>query len=124
MEGLGIFATQARSQWVQKMLVGVESTFGHNDLKWADRALLAIPDAGLVGQELTSTEIEHGVSPLVGMAKFKEYRSRMVVHALKEGIMEPTGVKRRPEGSRNVMPTYRITGYMVMKEDGLVPVIE
>jgi len=124
MERLGIFETQRRSEWVQNMLVGAASTFGHEDITWRKRSLLAFDEAGVVGECLTSTEIEHRVSHLVGMANNKESRSNMMRIAQQAGIMEPTGDMRRPEGSRNSMPVYRITGHMELHEDALIAIKE
>ena len=121
---LGIFETQRKSDWVQKMLIGAGSTFGHQDVTWRKRALLAFPEAGIEGMSLTSIEIERGVSHLIGMANNKESRSHMIRIGLKAGIIEPTDrPHRKVEGVRTRMPIFKITGHMEIHENSLIPVL-
>lgn len=121
MEKIGIFATQEMNPAIQKLLIGACSTFGHKDITWRKRALLAFDEADVVGECLTSTEIERKVAPLVGMANNKESRSNMMRIGQSAGIIEPTGDMRKPEGSRSCMPVYKITGYMAIEDGNLIP---
>lgn len=122
MERLGIFETQRRHPAIQRMLALSGSTFGYKDVTWKKRALLAIPEAGIEGQELTSTQMEAAFAPLIGFANNKEARALMVILGREYGIMHGTGEKVRAEGSRCAMPTYKITGHLEMRDDEFVAV--
>lgn len=122
MEGLGIFATQERSQWVQDLLV-VTSDLGHHSLPWKRRALLAIPAAEIEGARLTPMEIESTVAPFVGYVADRAERSQMIAIGVRAGILHKTDTKRRPEGHRAAMQEYDILGHMELQGEELVPVL-
>ena len=108
---IGIFETQRRSFWVQNMLEQVRNNFGHADVAWRRRALMAIPNAGIEGQTLTAHEMEDALIPLIGPAVDKASRAAMVVIGRKEGIMVETGTLRRPDGCIRSLREYHIIGH-------------
>lgn len=109
---LGIFETQRRSEWVQNMLEQAKRNFGHADLSWRRRALLAIPEAGIAGKTLTTVEMEDALIPLIGPAVDVASRSAIAKIGCKQGIMVETGTLRRPDGYPNSYREYRIIGHM------------
>lgn len=110
MERIGIFETQRNSDWVQTMLQ--QNNFGHRDVVWRRRALMAIPTAGIEGQTLTTLEIEECLTPLIGPAPTKPERSMMAAAGCSLGVLRKTGTMRRPEGTHNLCAEYEIVGHL------------
>ena len=121
---VGIFETQARSQWGMQMIQEGRNQFGHRDVTWRRRALLAIPDAGIAGKTLTTMEMEDALIPYIGPTPDKASRACMVSIGIEHGIIEATGTWRRPDGCRRKLREYRINGHMDLLDDGsMIPVM-
>lgn len=120
---VGIFETQRRSAWVQNMLDQARNNFGHEDITWRRRALMAIPDAGIEGKTLTTVEMEDALIPLIGPAHDRPSRAAMVIIGCKEGIMVETGTMRKPEGRRRSLREYHIIGHLERDGNSLIPVV-
>lgn len=120
---LGIFATQARSKWGRTLIAQGKNDFGHKDVRWPCRALLAMSEAGIVGQTLTTLEIADAIIPFIGTTKSKSSRAAIAVIGIEEGVIEATGTWRRPEGHIRKLREYKIKGHMEIQDDGhMIPV--
>lgn len=109
---VGIFETQMRSDWVRQMLAQARNNFGHEDVAWRRRSLMALNAAGLEGQTLTTLEMEDALIPLIGPAVDGPSRAAMAVIGCKEGIMAEAGTLRRPEGHPRSYREYHILGHL------------
>lgn len=118
----GIFATQLATPWVQDLIAIAKNDFGYKELPWRKRAWLAIPEAGIEGQTLTTIQIEDALIPLIGPVTYGPERAKMVKIGLADGIIERTGELHRTPEARRSFPTYRITGHHEMIGDVAVPV--
>lgn len=116
--GLGIFATQTRSDMVQNMIAA--SRFGHQEKTWKRRALIAIPDAGIEGLTLTTLEMEAALFPLIGKPRDRCARAAMVTDGCRIGIMREVDEKRQPEGYHQKLRAYEIIGHL---DDNEQPVL-
>ena len=117
----GIFATQHQSEWVQDMLR--RNVFGHQDVTWRRRALLAIPDAGIEGQTLTTMEMEDALIPLIGPAESSPARSEMASIGCKAGILIKMPERRKTPACTVPLAQYHIIGHMRMVDDQHIPVL-
>lgn len=121
MAGLSPFETQRRSEWVQQMLRSAGSTFGHEDIAWRHRALLAIPEAGIEGQTLTTVELEDALIPLIGPATNLQSRNAAIKRGCAHGIIVEAG-KKKPDGYHQHLRAYLIKGHMELVDGEHVPV--
>ena len=122
MEGLSPFETQRRTEWVQRMLRSANSTFGHEDVAWRHRSLMAVAEAGLEGQTVTTSELEDALIPLIGPAPNHASRCAAVNKGCAYGIMAPAG-KKKPDGYHQYIRAYLIKGHMELVDGQEVPVM-
>lgn len=99
MSSLGPFATQRKSRWVSKMLTGIDSGFGHEDLSWANRAMLAIDGLDLAGQEVTANYLRDHLAPVVGFPPHKSHLGTLIRRGTETGLLRRTGRKVRIDGN-------------------------
>ena len=106
------FETQRISAWGKSLIDQGKNGFGHKDVTWKRRALMALPAAGIEGQTLTSVEIEDALIPVIGPAHDRPSRAAMVIIGCEEGVFVEAGTMRRPEGRQRSMPEYHIVGHL------------
>lgn len=106
---LGPFETQRRSRWVQRMLVGTSSDFGHENMPWFRRSMLAIAELNLEGKEVTSKYLQEQLADLVGYAPHKSHLSMLVKKSVDEGLLRPTG-RKICLGVHHRYPSYIVVG--------------
>lgn len=126
MAGLGIFDTQLNSNWVQGMLGIYHDNFGHNDLPWQRRALMALPEAELEGGRVTALEFEDYLMPIIGRPIHGGSRTYAMDIGIRLGIIKRTDSKRSIKGVCNnrFFHQYDIIGHLERDERGeLYPVI-
>ena len=118
---IGIFETQRKSEWVQTMLQ--RNNFGHREVSWRRRALLALGEAGVEGQCLTTMEMEDALIPLIGPATSIPTRSDMASIGCKAGILVKDPERRKTDRCVSAMNQYHIIGHMEVVGDKHVPVL-
>jgi hypothetical protein len=102
------------------MLDQARNAFGHEDVTWRRRALMAIPAAGLEGQYLMTMEMEDALIPLIGPAHDRPSRAAMVKIGCQEGIMVETGNMRKPPGGRRTLREYHIIGHLDENQEAVI----
>lgn len=124
MEKLNIFATQMKTRWYKNFIEQAKNNLGHKDLSWPVRAMIAFENAGMEGCTFTANEMEDALAPYIGRPEGRHVMNNMAVQAIRRGIMNRTGRKKRVEGVRNPYPEYEIVGHIEIHPDSgaVVPV--
>lgn len=106
MEGLGLFATQERSDWGQRML---KANRYPGDC-WMNKALGILERGDIDFGDITPTapEIGERIAEMIGPPPSKDKMPKVVYFAQQRGFLTKTGTKRKSHEGRPAFLEYNL----------------